>query len=125
MNNQKPNNKNGLNRRRYDKQFDVLKADVNIIKEGVAEIHQRQTEITIPKIQAIEKCLYGNGDIGLLEEHVLCKERLNNLIALKIWVIAISGTLVAAVIGYAVAVGKIIQTIDFIRSLLTKHLGIE
>lgn len=34
----------------------------------VTEVHQRQTERTIPAIERIEHTIYGNGKVGLCQE---------------------------------------------------------
>jgi hypothetical protein len=65
-----------MDNRTYDKKIDLLVQQLGKLQEDVNEIKQRQMELTIPKLTKIEKCLFGNGDEGLLEEHAVCRDRI-------------------------------------------------
>ena len=69
--------------REYDKKINLLIQQMGILHDTIArielrqqEIGMRQQELTIPSLQKIERCLYGNGKKGLMEEHAICQEKL-------------------------------------------------
>lgn len=70
--------------RESDKKVNILIQQLAVLHDAITrielkqqEISMRQQEMTIPTLIKLEKCIYGNGKKGLMDEHAVCQEKLN------------------------------------------------
>lgn len=98
-------------RRSPDGRIDEIQNIIIEMQKLQQEIHQRQLEKTIPVLEKLEKCLYGNGEAGLLEEHVACKEQMKAYGRLSDKVgnilITLIGSIAAFIFGYGIMYFKV------------------
>lgn len=97
--------------RYYDKKIDLLVQQLGNMNVILTQIQQRQSDFTIPKLEKIEHCLFGNGKIGLVEEHIICldRQKIYEKLAGKVsgLIIAITLSTVTFLTGYAVLFFKV------------------
>lgn len=112
------------NRRNGDKNILVIYEEIAKIKTIIQEIHQRQVEQTIPILEKLNECLYGNGKCGLIAEHAVVKEKLCDLESVGKWVKTIAISVIGAIITFAFGYGILFKTVEYVKDLILKHINL-
>ena len=90
-----------------------IASDLVNTKQEIKTLGQRQMEMTVPMLDKLTKKLFGNGTVGLLDEHVSCQEKiksiqgqLDQIDGLKIWVrnlvFTLAGSAIAVIAAFSV-----------------------
>jgi hypothetical protein len=95
---------------------------INRVVQLVTELHQRQIEVTIPKLMRIEKEIYGNGKPGLLKEYACMMGKFNEITSYANWIKGMFLTIVIGLITYAFGYGQLYMKVENIAKELAAHL---
>ncbi len=114
------------NKRVNDAMLKSMKDSLDSLKLLVREISQRQSEFTIPKLENLEKCMFGNGQPGIIAEHIACQQKLininNDLEGIQAIKRTMHKTLVTVIlailtfaVGYGILLGKVEMLVKDIK----------
>lgn len=105
------------------RRIDILQNAIDKNKELTGQISQRQEEITLPKLTALDEFVNGNGHVGLKAEHAKCQERIKNLEETRSntrnWIAGCIFAVAIAIIGAAVSYGRLEQKVSHLADAVT------